>query len=169
LLKKRSLLASHRVSRGGPFLPALWSRKPKPPPSRRFCVVEDVALWSALARHMRLLTRTKVHPQEAPRASEVDDWLDRKIASLLREVESGKSSTGRSKRGSAARTGRRAGKMRAGRPLNRAGAKRAAASQMLMDAVPSIRGRGASIVPYAVAIALGVLVGWIAVVLVSHY
>jgi hypothetical protein len=128
---------------------------------------------------MRLLPQRKVRPQETPRASEVGDWLDRKIAALRREVEQpGESATQHSARGAR----RRAGKIRVGRRADRGGKGSAAppmlqqvarmprqAARVVRQAARSTRARGASITFYGFAIALGVLVGWIVVVITSRY
>jgi hypothetical protein len=128
-----------------------------------------VALWPVLPIDMRLLPRRKVRPQESLRASEVGDWLDRKIAALLREVDqSGETPIRHSKRESAPRASRRAGEIRAGRWDHRRGGGRAA-SRMLRGAAQSTRARGAPIAWCGLAIALSLLVGWLVVVLGSRY
>jgi hypothetical protein len=147
---------------------SIGSRREEPAGEPSRCA-RAVALWPVLPIDMCLLPRRKVRPQESP-ASEVGDWLDDKIAALLREVDqSGKTPIRHSERESAPRASRPAGEIRAGRWDHRRGGGRAA-SRMLSGAARSSRARGAApIAWYGLAIALSLLMGWLVVVLGSRY
>jgi hypothetical protein len=116
---------------------------------------------------MPLLLRKTLGPRESPRASEVGTWLDLEIASLRRELDlEEESRTDAPEHGVVSSVRRRVERLRARRPAAIRGAADTAWSRIMRRAARFTRAQGASLVFYGLAIALAVLVGWLAA---NHY
>jgi hypothetical protein len=110
---------------------------------------------------MPLLRRKTLRSRESPRASEVDNWLDLEIASLRREIDQERESqTDASEHGFASSVRRRVERLRARRPSTGRGAADTP-WRITRGAVRLTRTRGVSIVFYALAVATGILIGWL--------
>jgi hypothetical protein len=122
------------------------------------------------ATDMPLLLKRKARPQESPRASEVGDWLDVKIASLRREIDQeGESRADAPERAVARRVRRLIERPRARRPAAHRGGAGTAWSRIMRGAARFTRAHVDSIVFYGLAVALALLVGWFTVFLANHY
>jgi hypothetical protein len=118
---------------------------------------------------MPLLLRKTLRPRESPRASEPGNWLDLEIASLRQEIDQDEETgTDAPEHGVASSVRRRIERLRARRPSAVRGAADRA-WRILRGAAGFTRAQGASIVFYALAVALGILTGWFAAFLANHY